>query len=180
MTTHIALLRGNNVGGHKSVVMADLRGFMEELGFDNVRSLLQTGNLVFRSNARTGTDFERMLETEAAKRLDLHTTFLARTAKELRAIIARNPFDHEAEADPGHLVVMFLKDAPQPAAVKALQAAIKGPEIVRAQGKQLYIVYPAGIGESRLTIKLIEAKLGTRGTGRNWNTIQKLAALAEG
>ncbi len=74
---------------------------------------------------------------------------------------------------------MFLKDAPQPAAVKALQAAIKGPEILQAHGKQLYIVYPAGIGTSRLTIKLIEDKLSTRGTARNWNTVQKLAALAK-
>ncbi len=74
MTTHIALLRGINVGGHKSVAMAALRGFMEGLGFDDVRSLLQTGNLVFRSNGRTTAGLERMLETEAATRLDLHTT----------------------------------------------------------------------------------------------------------
>lgn len=179
MTTHVALLRGINVGGHKSVAMADLRGFMEELGFDGVRSLLQTGNLVFRSDARTSAGLEHMLETQAAKRLDLHTAFIARTATELQTIIARNPFDHEAAADPGHLVVMFLKDAPRPAAVKALQVAIKGPEIVRAYGKQLYIVYPDGIGRSRLTIKLIEDTLGTRGTARNWNTVQKLAALVK-
>ncbi len=73
---------------------------------------------------------------------------------------------------------MLLKDAPAAAAVKALQAAIEGPEPVRVGGKQLYVVYPAGIGRSRLTNKLIEDKLDTRCTGRNWNTVLKIAALA--
>jgi len=61
--------------------------------------------------------------------------------------------------------------------VTALKAAIRGPELVRAQGKQLYLIYPAGIGRSKLTAALIEKHLGTRGTGRNWNTVLKLAAL---
>ncbi len=177
MTTHIALLRGVNVGGHKKVAMSDLRDFITELGFDDVRSLIQSGNLVFQGGARTGADLERMLEVEAERLLDLRTMFFVRTAEEWKAIIALNPFSDAAENDPGHLVVMCLKDAPNVDAVKALQDAIKGPEIVRAEGRHLYIVYPAGIGRSKLTIKLIEAKLGTQGTGRNWNTVLKLAAL---
>jgi uncharacterized protein (DUF1697 family) len=178
MTTHIALLRGINVGGHKKVAMSGLRDFVEGLGFDDVRTLLQTGNLVFRGSARTGAALERLLEIEAAKRLDLQTDFVVRSDTELGAIIAHNPFPSEAKRDPSHLVVQFMKDAPPAAAVKALQAAIKGPETVRAIGKQLYVVYPAGIGRSKLTAKLIEDKLRTRATGRNWNTVLKLAALA--
>ena len=176
--THIALLRAINVGGTKKIAMAELRDFMAALGFQDVRSLLQTGNLVFRSEARTNADLERVLETEAKKRLDLDTDFFVRDRKECDAVIARNPFPDEAESDPSHLVVMFLKDAPGATAVSALQAAIEGPEIVKADGKQIYVVYPAGIGRSRLTNKLIEDKLGTRATGRNWNTVLKIAALA--
>ena len=176
--THIVLLRGINVGGHKKVAMADLRDFMGALGFQDVQSLLQTGNLVFRSEARTNADIERVLETEAKKRLDLDTDFFVRCSKEWDAVIAHNPFPDEAESDPSHLVVMFLKDAPGATAVSALQAAVMGPELVRADGKQLYVVYPAGIARSRLTLKLIEDKLGTRATGRNWNTVLKIAALA--
>jgi uncharacterized protein (DUF1697 family) len=179
MTIHIALLRAINVGGHKKVAMSDLRDLLTRLGFVDTRSLLQSGNLVFRSDGRTGANVERLLEAEAAKRLDLRTDFFVRTAEEWKAVIARNPFRDEAERDPGHLVVMFLKAAPDVKNVKALQAAITGPEIVRAEGKQAYIVYPSGIGRSRLTSTLIEKKLGTRGTGRNWNTILKLAALAK-
>ena len=78
---------------------------------------------------------------------------------------------------PSHLLALFLKKAPEAKDVQALQAAIRGPEKVRAHGKQLYVVYPEGVGKSKLTNTLIERKLGTRGTGRNWNTVLKLAAL---
>jgi uncharacterized protein (DUF1697 family) len=72
---------------------------------------------------------------------------------------------------------MFLKTAPPAERVDSLRASIKGPEIIQSDGKQLYVVYPAGIGGSKLTGALIEKKLGTRGTGRNWNTVLKLATL---
>ena len=180
METYVALLRAINVGGHKKVAMSELRDLLAALGFDDARSLLQTGNLVFRGGARTSAGLERLLESEAEKRLGLGTSFLVRTAKEWATMIARNPFRTEAERDPSHLVVMFLKDAPQTSAVKALRAAHHGPEIVRAEGRHLYVVYPAGIARSRLSNKLMEDTLDTRGTGRNWNTVQKLAGLAGG
>lgn len=161
------------------MAMADLRDLLTKLGFADARSLLQSGNLVFRSDRRNPAQLERLLEAEAEKRLGLQTDFFVRSAEEWKELVARNPFRKEAERDPGHLVVLFLKDAPPLEAVKALQAAIKGPEVVRAEGRQAYVVYPIGIGRSRLTHTLIEKKLGTRGTGRNWNTVLKLGALAD-
>jgi uncharacterized protein (DUF1697 family) len=158
--------------------MADLRDLATSLGLTDARTLLQSGNLVF-SDARKSGDLERLLETEMEKRLGLKTDFFVRTAAEWKALIAHNPFPEEAKRDPGHLVVMCLKDAPDAKDVTALQAAIKDREVVRAVGKQAYLVYPDGIGRSRLTMPLIEKKLGTRGTGRNWNTVLKLAALAK-
>jgi uncharacterized protein (DUF1697 family) len=160
--------------------MADLRDLLARLGFTGARSLLQSGNLVFRSRARASTQLERLLEAETEKRLAVQTDFFVRTADEWTEVIAHNPFVREAEHDPGHLVAYLLKDAPDPKDVAALQAAIAGPEIVRAKGRQAYIVYPNGIGRSRLTIALIEKKLGTRATGRNWNTVLKLGVAAEG
>jgi uncharacterized protein (DUF1697 family) len=179
MTIHFALLRGINVGGHKPVAMADLRRLLGQLGFADAQSLLQSGNLVFRGNRRTGAQLERLLEAEAKKRLGLHTAFFVRTPAEWKAIIARNPFRTEAERDPSHLVVMFLKGPPDSREVEALRAAITGPEVMRAEGRHLYLVYPSGIGRSRLTHAFIEKRLGTQGTGRNWNTVLKLGALAE-
>jgi uncharacterized protein (DUF1697 family) len=177
LTTHVALLRAINVGGRKPVAMADLRDLLAGLGFADPRSLLQSGNLVFRSS-RSGPPLERLLEEEAETRLGVETDFFVRTAAEWQEIVAHNPFPREAERDPGHLLTLFLKDAPGPAAMKALQAAITGPEVLRAWGRQAYIVYPDGVGRSKLTNALIEKKLGTRSTGRNWNTVLKLGALA--
>ena len=179
MTIQIALLRGVNVGGHNAVAMSELRDLLTQLGFESARSLLQSGNLVFRSDSRTDADLERLLEAEADKRLGLHADFLIRSAKEWREVVARNPFRKEAERDPSHLVVMFLKSAAKAKDVKAVQAAIAGSEIIRADGRHLYIVYPDGIGRSRLTNALLEKKLGIRGTARNWNTVVKLAAMSD-
>jgi uncharacterized protein (DUF1697 family) len=177
MAVHLALLRAVNVGGRHPVLMAELRDLLLSLGFVGVRSLLQSGNLVFRSDARTGTDLEGFLEQEAAKRLDLHTDFMVRTEEEWKLIVADNPFPEEAKRNPGHLVVMFLKRTLSAKEVEALQAAITGPEIVVTKGREAYIVYPSGIGRSRLTNTFVEKKFDTKGTARNWNTVLKLATL---
>jgi len=178
MTTHIALLRAVNVGG-RSIPMADLKTMFAALGFADARTLLQSGNVVFDAGKNTGAALESLLEAETEKRLKVRADYLVRTAKEWKAIIAGSPFPREAKDDPSHLLVMPLKSAPAKSAVAALEAAIKGREILRCKGRDLYIVYPDGIGRSKLTIALIEKKLDTRGTGRNWNTVMKLQAMAE-
>jgi uncharacterized protein (DUF1697 family) len=157
--------------------MSGLRDLLGDLGFTAVTTLLQSGNLVFRSNRLTGAALERLLEKETTQRLGVSADYLIRSAQEWATIVARNPFPNEATSDPSHLLVMFLKAAPPAKQVDVLQASIKGPEIIRCDGKQLYIVYPAGIGRSKLTGTLIEKNLGSRGTARNWNTILKIAAL---
>jgi uncharacterized protein (DUF1697 family) len=177
MATHVALLRGINVGGRNLVAMSALRDLLGALGFAGAQSLLQSGNLVFDSERLTGAELEHLLEIETAKRLGVTADYLVRSAAEWGPVAARNPFPEEAEDDPAHLVVMFLKSVPPTKNVQAVQAAIVGPERVRAAGKQLYMVYPDGMGRSKLTTNLIEKKLGVRGTCRNWNTVLKLAAL---
>lgn len=177
MTTYIALLRGINVGGHKMVAMAELRDLVARLGFNDVRTVLQSGNLVFTCGERSCERLERTLEAEVAKRLAVQTTFFLRRAAEWTAVISGNPFPREAERDPSRLLVTFLRDEPQAKDVKALQAAITGPEIFRVKGRHAYFVFPIGVGTTRLTPALIEKKLGTAGTGRNWNTVLKLGAL---
>ena len=178
MAVHVALLRAVNLGGKTQVAMSDLRNLVTELGLEQVRSVLNSGNLVFSGGRKSGAALEQLLETETDKRLGLRTDFLVRTANEWAKVVANNPFRAEAKRDPGHLVVMFLKKAPTAKAVETLRAAITGPESIKAVGRHAYIVYPDGIGRSRLTNRLIDSKLGTRGTGRNWNTVLKLAELA--
>jgi uncharacterized protein (DUF1697 family) len=177
MASHIALLRGINVGGHNKVAMSDLCALCRDLGLGSPTSLLQSGNVVFQSDRLKGTALELLLEAETAKRLDLSIDYIVRSSPEWDKVIARNPFPNEAKSDPSHLLVMFFKTAASATNVASLEAAIQGPEKIRQDGKHLYITYPAGIGRSKLTGAMIEKKLGARGTGRNWNTVLKLAAL---
>ena len=158
--------------------MTDLRNFLTALGMENVRSLLQSGNLVFESKVRTGSELERFLESEALDRMSLEADFIVRTPEEWKTIIRQNPFRKEAEKDPGHLVVMFLKAEPDVADIVALQGDIRGREVVRAKGKQAYIYFPDGQGRSKLTHAVLEKRLG-RGTGRNWNTVLKLGLISK-
>jgi uncharacterized protein (DUF1697 family) len=178
VTLQIALLRGINVGGKTAIAMSDLRQMFSDLGLAEAQTVLRTGNVLFRSDDRTADQLESLLERETERRLGLRTAILVRGGDEWQRVIAANPFPEEAKRDPGHLVVMPLKDEPAAAAVSALREAIPGRETVAAVGRELFIVYPDGIGRSKLTIKLIESKLGTLGTGRNWNTALKLARLA--
>jgi uncharacterized protein (DUF1697 family) len=177
MTHYVALLRAINVGGHNPVAMSALRALAAQAGLDDPRTLLQSGNLVFGSDARSATELERLLEREASAHLGVETAFMVRSARDWQSVITRNPFSAEANADPGHLVVMFFKEAPKATDAKALQAAIVGRERAWADGREAYLVYPDGAGRSRLTTAVIEKTLGTRGTGRNWNTVRKLARM---
>jgi uncharacterized protein (DUF1697 family) len=140
--------------------------------------LLQSGNLVFQGDSQAAASLERRLEKEADKQLGVQVDFVIRTAREWDAIIANNPFPRAATHDPSHLVVMCLKEIPADKSMKALKAAIVGRETIHLIGRQLYVVYPDGIGRSRLTHALIEKTLNTRGTARNWNTVLKIAASA--
>jgi uncharacterized protein (DUF1697 family) len=177
MSVPIALLRGINVSGHNQVAMSDLRALFSALGLVGATTLLQSGNVDFQSEQRTGAALEQLLGVETAQRLNVSVDYLVRSAAEWEKIVARNPFRKEAKSAPRHLVVMFLKTAPPAKSVDALQASLEGPEVIHTDGKQLYIVYPAGIGRSELTGIVIEKKLASRGTARNWNTVLKLAAL---
>jgi len=175
LSPRIALLRAVNVGGRK-LLMAELRQFAVDLGLEAPRTLIQSGNLVFGS-AADDAELEQMLEREALARLGIATDFLVRGADEWRDLIAANPHADMARDDPGHLMVMALKSPPGEAELAALRAWIPGRELVVAVGRQLYITYADGAGESKLTNAAIERRLGVRGTARNWNTVSKLAAM---
>jgi len=180
MAIYVGLLRAINLGSHNKVAMADLRAMLADLGFKNPQSLLQSGNLVFESGARATAALEKLLEASAAKSLGLETAFFVRTGTEWQQAIADNPFPKEARLDPARTVLMCLKDAPPLASVKALQNAITGPEVVKVRGRHAYFFYPDGMGRSKLTMTLIERKLATTGTARNWNTVLKLGDRGAG
>jgi uncharacterized protein (DUF1697 family) len=178
MKTYVALLRAVNLASRNRVRMSALRELLDDLGFQDPRSLLQSGNLIFKSGDRASANLESILEEAAEERLGLATHFFVRTIDEWNSIVAENPFPDEAEDDPSHLLVMLLKRAPSGGSIASLQDSITGREVVEVEGRRAYIVYPDGIGRSRLTSGSIEKKLGTSGTGRNWNTVLKIQEIA--
>jgi uncharacterized protein (DUF1697 family) len=176
MSPHIALLRAVNVGGRK-VLKDDLLGLAKDLGFDDAKTLLASGNLVLWGKGGSDADFARRLEDGLEKRMGLRTDFMVRSPAELKAIIAANPFPDLAESRPNHLVVNFLKH-PLPAGdLDVLRAAITGRERVEGRGKELYVDFIDGIGESMLDRDWKKTKKAPLGTARNWNTVLKLAAM---
>ncbi len=178
MVICIGLLRAVNLAAHNQVGMAALCGVIERAGLKGVRSVLQSGNVVFASSSRSTASLELKLEQALEAQLGLKTAVFVRTAAEWNELIDANPFKTDAKRDPGHLLVVLLKSAADKTKTTNLRSAIVGRERVEVNGRVAYITYPDGIGRSRLTTALIEKHLGTRVTGRNWNTVMKLAALA--
>ncbi len=174
--THVALLRGINVGGNNKVKMTDLAAALEELGFTNVKTILQSGNVAFSS---TRAPSEEELKKEIAARLELKVECFVRTKAEWARLVSNNPFVEQAAKDPAHLLVIFLRYEPAAESVRTVQAAVKGPEQLQASGNHLFAMFPVDIGHSKLFTTPGYAKLAGAGTARNWKTILKLQALLE-
>lgn len=178
MTLYVALLRAVNLGGSTMVNMTALRELLGRRGFAGVQTLLQSGNLVFPHPVAPPSQLEEKLETVVFEGLGKKCDIFVRSAAEWRGIVAGNPFPKEARSDPGLLVVTILKRTPEATAWAALKAAIRGPEKIRPAGRHAYIYFPNGQGRSQLSPALIERKLGTQGTNRNWNTVTKLERMS--
>lgn len=174
--THLALLRGVNLGSSRRLAMSDLRAVIAGLGFARVQTVLQSGNFVFAGGRKAPASLERLLEVELGEQLQMPMEVFVRTASEWAGVIERNPFPAESRRDPSHVLVMALKDAPTARAIQQLTEAHRGPEPFRVDGRVAYAYYPSGLARSKLAL-MMDAKLGTRGTARNWNTVLKLAAL---
>jgi uncharacterized protein (DUF1697 family) len=172
----IALLRGINIGSRQRVSMPELRALLEDLGYGNVRTLVQSGNVVFTSRAAPAT-LERKLEKEIEKSLGVDPKVVVRTRDELAAAIEANPF--ELPADPKNLHVTFLSGEPDAAAVRKLEDADLGDDRIAFHGREIYILYTNGMGRSELAKQLGKAKLGVTTTDRNWNTVTKLLEMAD-
>ncbi|MFJ6752980.1 MULTISPECIES: DUF1697 domain-containing protein [unclassified Streptomyces] len=179
MSRQIALLRGINVGGHRSFPKARQLELAESMGLKDVSVLLQTGNIVFADPGTPPGETERALAERIADELGLSVPVLVRTRDELAAAVAANPFP-EAVAEPKSLHVTFLSAAPADTSkLDALDLAAFAPDQFRLTGRELYLWCPGGIGRSKLADVVSRTRLGVTATVRNWNTVTKLLALAD-
>lgn len=177
MRTHIALLRGINVGGKNIIRMAELKQLFIELGYESVVTLLQSGNVVFRATGQATAEIEQLLSSETMKRMSLEIPYLVRSAEELTDVIGGNPFRQEAESDPSHLLVHFTWRPPLAFDIDRVQAHIRGPERIAGGARHLYVLYPDGIGTSTIGRTPGWNQLVSASTARNWNTILKMDRL---
>jgi uncharacterized protein (DUF1697 family) len=173
----VAFLRAVNVGGTGKIAMAELKALAEDIGLADPKTLLQSGNLVFEAGGRSTAALEKLLEREIAKRFAIQPDVMVRTAQQLKATRTRNPFPKEAKSDPARLHVHFLKTPAGAAAIASLNHAIKGREIAKGVDSEVFIYFPDGAGNSKLTNAIIERHLGARSTARNWNTVTKLVEM---
>jgi uncharacterized protein (DUF1697 family) len=172
VTTYVALLRGINVGGRNKVPMADLRSLVTDLGHTDVSTYVQSGNVILSSTAGAAAVAEGM-EKAIGRELGLDVDVVVRTRPQLAKIAAANPFD----GNDTYVHVVFLDAQPSAGKVRSLDPDRSPPDEFVVLGKEIYVHYPNGSGRSKITASYFEAKLGVRGTARNFNTVNKLLAL---
>ena len=178
MPAVIALLRGVNLGGHKKISMELLRDICVSLKHRKPQTYIQSGNVVFSTSEPNLAKISARLESTIEKRCGFPAKAVLRTADEFRDILARNPFAARAGIDPAKLLVFFLPEKPSAETVSRISAINVGPEEIRPSGREVFIYFPLGQGQSKLTAVLDRA-LKMPATARNWNTVTKLLAMAE-
>ena len=174
VTHRIILLRGMNTGGVRAPV-AEQRAMAEAMGLKNPRTLLASGNLVVDSD-RHPTTLEADMEAAIAARFGLNLAAVVRTPEQWAKLVAANPFPDGARAAPSKLLVMVMKDGIRSGAVDALRDLAAPGERVEPAGGALFFWHPEGIGRSKMAEKAQPRLIGI-GTGRNWNTVLKLAEM---
>jgi uncharacterized protein (DUF1697 family) len=177
VTRQIVLLRGVNLGSNRRLSMADLRALLTSLGYDDVRTHLQSGNIVLTTGKRPA-NLKRELEQEIAAALGLETDVLVRTRDELADVVARDPLRAVAN-NPSRYLVSFLARKPDAGFARELATVAVAPERVAVRGREIYSWHPNGIHGSKLATLLGKRRPGVTATARNWNTVTRLLELAD-
>ena len=175
MARQIALLRGINLGSRNRVPMPELRTALGEAGYEDVATLVQSGNIVLTSAQQPKT-LEREISKLVLDEFGVTAGTVVRTRDELEGVIERNPIP-DGPSTPKLFQVTFFPDEPDPAAVEELNATDFGSEQVAVIGREAYAWHPDGIQKSKLA-RALGAGLRADGTARNWNTVTKLLELA--
>jgi uncharacterized protein (DUF1697 family) len=175
MTTWVALFRGINVGGNNILPMKDLAAMLEAIGCTDVRTYIQSGNVIFRKPGSEASQLAKTIGKSVLTSYGFESKVQLLTARELERAVKSNPFT-EAEEDPKSLHVLFLVEKPESPDLKSLNEIKSESESYSLHGNLFYLHAPEGIGRSRLAAKA-EKLLGVDATGRNWRTVSKLLEL---
>jgi uncharacterized protein (DUF1697 family) len=176
VNSYAALLRGVNVGGRAKVGMEVLRSLFASLGYTDVASYVQSGNVVFKSSIKDVPKLTKAIEKKIGADLDMEVTVLIRSAAELAKVLAANPLI-DRSADPTKLHVTFLQGKPTRDHLAKLPKVSDGKDELAVVGREIYLFCPDGYSNSKLNNAFIEKRLGIRATTRNWRTVAKLVEM---
>ena len=178
MPTYISLIRGINVGGHKTVKMDQLRKAVEAVGFEKVRTYVQSGNLVFQGSKQSAASVSKKIESVILKKFGHEASVITKTPEELKAAIEENPFLQNRAITAERLYLTFLSGCPEAANVKRLDAVSSGDDEYRWLDDVIYFHLPNGAGNSKLATAPLEKWCSLRATTRNWRTVNNLLQMA--
>ncbi len=175
MQTYVALLYSIVLAPGRRVVMSDLKTIATELGFENPRTVLATGNLIFRTKKTPVATLEKQLEAAFKYVFGRHVDIIIRTADDWAKLVAENPFPEQSRDHPSHVIVRVMRDPVTQDAIDLLAGYATKEEEIRPADNNLWIYFGNDIGHSRLAAAITPKRAGI-GTSRNWNTVQKIAA----
>ena len=178
MAVIISMLRGVNLGKRR-VKMDALRALYESLGLRDAQTLVQSGNVVFRTEQKDMAALAKKIESAVEREFGFHSDVILRSASEVRQAIEKNPLAKRSDLEPRKFLVWFLVSDPGEEIRKRVRAVKTEPEEVRIVGREVFIYFPNGMARPKMKWAAIEKVLAVRGTGRNWNTVNKLLEMAE-
>jgi uncharacterized protein (DUF1697 family) len=179
MPVYIAMLRGINVGGHKLVKMEKLRSSFEELGFESVKTYIQSGNVVFKARRSSTSALSKKIEEKIEEEFGFSVSVVTRSSDELEKAIKNNSFVNQPGIDLERLHVMFLSEAPAPAALEKLSDLTAAPDQCHGLGREIYFYLPNGVSQSVLMKSPVDRILAVVTTTRNWKTVNALLDLCK-
>jgi uncharacterized protein (DUF1697 family) len=177
MQKYISILRGINLGSHNKVLMTDLKALYESLGFQQVITYIQSGNVVFDAEG-DAADLAQKLEQAIAQKYAVAVPVILRTVEEWAKVVANNPFMNQESIDLEKLHVTFLGKVPTDILLNKIKTFDFSPDKFTIIGKEVHLHCPIDYGHTKLSNRFFEGQLKVQATTRNWNTVNKLLALA--
>lgn len=179
MTTHLALLRGINVSGHNMIKMEVLKTTLEKIGFQNVQTYIQSGNVFIDSDEESAAKVGFIIKQEIFKAFGHDVPTIVLGIEDLKKCFLNNPFLKEKELDLKKIYVAFVSKELRPENINDLKISQFKPDEAQIDGTRIFIKYAVGAGKTRLDQKYIEKKLSLTATIRNWNTVTQLLKMYE-
>ncbi|HHH50621.1 MAG TPA: DUF1697 domain-containing protein [Saprospiraceae bacterium] len=178
MQNYIALLRGINVSGQKKIKMAELREQLSSLGFTDLQTYIQSGNIVFKTKKTSHSKLEKAIHNKIKTAYGFDVPVMVRTKQELAKAIQNCPYANDPKREEKFIAVTFLSAAPSDTAIAVLNEKDYSPEEWVIDNNILYLYAANGFGRAKMSNNLFERKLKLTATTRNWRTVNKLLEMS--